>query len=57
MAPLNFRMLFLAILIISMFALSGIVLAYRNILLAIIFFILGNVFMGYGLYLKRKSDS
>lgn len=57
MAPLNFRMLFLAILIISMFALSGIVLAYRNILLAIIFFILGNVLMGYGLYLKRKSDS
>ncbi|HLS20179.1 MAG TPA: DUF5325 family protein [Bacillota bacterium] len=57
MAPINFRMLFLAIVIISMFGLAGVALAYRNVLLVVLFFILGNVLMGYGLYLKRRSDS
>lgn len=57
MAPINLRMLFLAIVIISMFGLAGVALAYRNFLLVVLFFILGNVLMGYGLYLKRKSDS
>lgn len=55
MANINFPMLLLALLIISMFVFSGIALAYRNILLVILFFLLGNGLMGFGIYLKRKN--
>jgi len=57
MTNINFPMLFLALLIISMFVFSGIALAYRNILLVILFFLLGNGLMGFGIYLKRKNIS
>lgn len=57
MAPINYRMLFLAVMIIFMFSFAGIALAYRFFWLVLLFFILGNLLMGYGLYLKRKSDS
>lgn len=57
MSKINIRMLLLALLIISMFAAVGIALAFRNVWLVILFFLLGFALMSYGISLKRKSDS
>ncbi|HLR74673.1 MAG TPA: DUF5325 family protein [Virgibacillus sp.] len=57
MNKINVPMLLLAILIISMFAAVGVAISFRNALLVILFLFLGFVLMGYGISLKRKSDS
>lgn len=49
-------MLLLAMLVVLMFCLVGVAIAYQSFLLMILFVLLGFAFMGYGLYLKRKSD-
>ena len=55
MKQLNVPMLLLATLVILMFALAGIAVAFRNIWLVILFMICGFIFMGYGLYVKRRK--
>jgi len=52
----NFPMLFLAFLVVSMFCFVGVAIAYQNLLFIILFLSLGFILMGYGLILKRKSD-
>jgi len=55
---INFQALFLAILVILMFCLVGVAIAYNNFLWMILFFLFGNIIMGFGIYLKRrKSDT
>ncbi|MFD1038735.1 DUF5325 family protein [Virgibacillus byunsanensis] len=54
MKNLNFPMLLLASLVILMFLLVGIAIAFRNIWLILLFLIIGFAIMGYGLSLKRK---
>ncbi|MFD1360206.1 DUF5325 family protein [Lentibacillus salinarum] len=54
MKTINIPMLLLAALVISMFALVGVAIAFRNIWLVLLFVILGFAFMGYGLSMKRK---
>lgn len=56
MKKINFPMLLLAMLVVLMFCLVGVAIAYQSFLLMILFVLLGFAFMGYGLYLKRKSD-
>lgn len=53
----NLPMFLLAFLVVSMFALVGVAVAYKNFLLIGLFLFLGFAFMGYGISLKRKSDS
>lgn len=55
MKKINFPMLLLATTVILMFCLSGIAIAYENMLLVGLFILLGFLFMGYGLYVKRKN--
>ncbi|WP_373895894.1 DUF5325 family protein [Virgibacillus natechei] len=58
MKNINFPMLLLAILVISLFAAVGVAIALRNIWLILLFIIGGFLVMGYGISLKRKkSDS
>ncbi|MBY7143766.1 DUF5325 family protein [Virgibacillus sp. NKC19-3] len=58
MKNINFPMLLLAILVISLFAAVGVAIALRNIWLIFLFIIAGSLVMGYGISLKRKkSDS
>lgn len=53
----NFPMFLLALLVVFMFSLVGVAVAYKNFLLIGLFLILGFAFMGYGISLKkRKSD-
>ncbi|WP_171046418.1 DUF5325 family protein [Lentibacillus cibarius] len=54
MQKLNIPMLLLATLVISMFVLVGISIAFRSIWLILLFLLLGFLFMGFGLFLKRK---
>ncbi|GGK04233.1 hypothetical protein GCM10007063_28220 [Lentibacillus kapialis] len=54
MKKLDLPMLLLATLVISMFVLTGIAIAFRNIWFVLLFIVLGVAFMGYGLSLKRK---
>ncbi|HLR62254.1 MAG TPA: DUF5325 family protein [Lentibacillus sp.] len=54
MKKLDLPMLLLATLVILMFVLVGIAIAFRNIWLVLLFIILGVAFMGYGISLKRK---
>lgn len=57
MKNINIPSLLLAILVVSMFCLVGIAISYHNYWLSLIFLILGFLFMGYGLAVKRrKSD-
>lgn len=55
MKKVNFPMLLLAMLVITMFCLVGVALAYDNVLLIILFVLLGFGFMGLGISLKRKK--
>lgn len=55
MKKINFPMLLLAILVISMFVAVGIAIAFRNIWFILLFLVLGFCIMGYGLSLKRKK--
>lgn len=57
MKNINFPMLLLALLVIGMFSATGVAISYESIWGAIVSFILGLGLMGYGLSLKRKSDS
>ncbi|WP_163970787.1 DUF5325 family protein [Oceanobacillus halotolerans] len=54
MSKINFPMLLLAALVITMFLAVGVAIAFRNIWLILLFIILGFLIMGYGLSLKRK---
>ncbi|MBP1948759.1 MULTISPECIES: DUF5325 family protein [Virgibacillus] len=54
MKNINIPMLSLATLVILMFVLVGISIAFRNIWFVLLFILLGFGFMGYGLSLKRK---
>ncbi|MBU5265970.1 DUF5325 family protein [Virgibacillus proomii] len=54
MKKINWPMLLLAFLVISMFIGVGIAIAYRNIWLVILFLVLGCVFMGTGISFKKK---
>ncbi|GAB3068204.1 DUF5325 family protein [Virgibacillus ainsalahensis] len=54
MKNINFPMLMLAILVISMFMAVGVAIAFRNIGFIILFIALGFALMGYGISLKRK---
>lgn len=56
MRNFNFPMFLLACLVVLMFALVGVAVAFKNFLLIGLFFLLGFIFMGYGISLKRKSD-
>lgn len=56
MKDFNFPMFLLACLVVFMFALVGVAVAFKSFLLIILFLILGFVLMGYGIFLKRKSD-
>ncbi|MEI3606765.1 DUF5325 family protein [Pseudogracilibacillus sp. SE30717A] len=56
MKKINFPMLLLAILVVLMFCLVGVAIAYESVLLIILFILLGFALMGYGIFLKRKSD-
>ncbi|MFC4556973.1 DUF5325 family protein [Virgibacillus kekensis] len=55
MKNINIPMLLLATLVILMFILVGIAIAFRNVWFVLLFIILGFAFMGYGLSLKRKK--
>lgn len=57
MRNINFPMLLLAILVILMFSATGVAIAYGHIWYIILFMILGTTIMGYGISLKKKSDS
>jgi len=57
MKQINFPMLFLAILVVTMFSLVGIAIYYESFLLMALFFVLGFLFMGYGLAKKRANSS
>lgn len=58
MNGINVPALILAITVVTMFSLVGIMMAYQNFLWMAIFFILGIIIMGFGIYLKvRKKPS
>lgn len=58
MKNINFPMLLLALLVITMFSATGVALSYESLWGSIISLLLGFALMGYGLSLKRrKSDS
>lgn len=52
----NVKMFLLALLVISMFALVGISIAFRNIWAIALFLFLGFAIMGLGISLKRKKN-
>lgn len=54
---INIPILLLASLIVSMFTVTGIAIAYSNLLIIFSSFLLGCLTMGYGIALKKKSDS
>ncbi|GAB4072295.1 hypothetical protein GCM10028778_02260 [Barrientosiimonas marina] len=54
MKNINIPMLLLATLVILMFVLVGIAIAFRNIWLILLFILLGCAFMGFGITLKRR---
>ncbi|MBP1968236.1 hypothetical protein J2Z83_000328 [Virgibacillus natechei] len=54
MKNINFPMLLLALLVISLFASVGVAIAFRSVLFIILFMLLGFLVMGYGITLKRK---
>ena len=57
MKNINFSMLLLALLVIGMFSATGVAIAYVSVWGIILSLVLGFGLMGYGLSLKRKSDS
>ncbi|HLS61299.1 MAG TPA: DUF5325 family protein [Virgibacillus sp.] len=57
MKNINFPMLLLAMLVIFLFAVSGVAIAYGNLWFVLLFILLGTATMGYGISLKTKSDS
>ncbi|MGJ9458566.1 DUF5325 family protein [Oceanobacillus sp. CF4.6] len=54
MKNVNFPMLLLAILVIILFALVGIAIAFRNLWLILLFLILGFGTFAYGITLKKR---
>lgn len=57
MKNFNFLMFLLACLVVVMFSLVGVAVAFKSYLLISLFLLLGFAFMGYGISLKkRKSD-
>ncbi|MRH41898.1 hypothetical protein GH741_04320 [Aquibacillus halophilus] len=55
MKSIQLSKLFLAVLVICSFSFVGVAIAYRNIWLTILGFIVGFLIMGYGISLKRKN--
>lgn len=56
MKNFNIQMFLLACLVVLMFSLVGVAVAFKNFLLIGLFLLLGFALMGYGISLKRKSD-
>lgn len=56
MKKINIPMLLLACLVVLMFSLVGVAVAFKSFILIGLFLLLGFAFMGYGISLKRKSD-
>lgn len=56
MEKFNWKMFFLAFLVVLMFIAVGLAIAFRSVFLIVLFTILGFILMGYGLYLKRKNQ-
>lgn len=56
MKNINVPMLLLAILVVAMFFLVGLAIAFRNIWFILLFLILGFAIFGYGLSLKKKES-
>lgn len=56
MKNINVPMLFLAILVVAMFFLVGLAIAFRNIWFILLFLILGFAIFGYGLSLKKEES-
>lgn len=57
MEKLNIPMLLLSLLVVSMFILVGLAIAFRNIWLVALFLFLGFAMMSFGISLKRKRES
>lgn len=57
MKNINLPMLLLAILVITMFSATGVAISHSSMWGIILSLLLGFALMGYGLSLKRKSDS
>lgn len=57
MQKVNIPMLLLSLLVVSMFILVGLAIAYRNIWLVLLFLFLGFAIMSFGISLKRKRES
>lgn len=56
MKNFNFPMFLLACLVVLMFSFVGVAVAFKSYLLIGLFLLLGFLFMGYGIAMKRKSD-
>jgi len=54
---INFPMLLLATFVIMMFAASAIAIASYHLWTMVLFLLLGTGSMGYGISLKKRSDS
>lgn len=57
MKDINFPMLFLAILVVSMFGLVGIAIHYGNFWLMGLFTLLGFAFMSFGLKIRKHRQA
>jgi len=55
MKDINIPALILAVIVVAMFCLVGVMVAYGNFLWMGIFFISGIALMGFGIYLKVKN--
>jgi len=57
MKKINFPMLMLAILIVAMFSLVGVAINYANFWLMGLFLLLGFLFMGFGIKIKKNRQA
>lgn len=56
MKDMNWALFGLAFLVVLMFILVGLAIAFRNVWLILLFIFLGFGLMGYGIALKRKGN-
>jgi len=57
MKKINFPMLMLAILVVAMFSLVGVAINYANFWLMGLFLLLGFLFMGFGIKIKKNRQA
>jgi len=53
---INFPMLLLATLVVLMFCLVGIAIAFQSILFVFLFLLLGCLLMGFGIVIKKQKS-